>query len=75
MQSVSTTATPSINAHLPPHLREVCAILARGIVRLNSRNCMEFARDPEPARDLVDSSLHFTARQRRHAKPKEREFA
>lgn len=63
------------NTHLPPHLREVCAILARGIVRLHSRNRMEFARDPEPVRELVDSSLHFTARQRRHAKPRERDHA
>jgi len=26
-----------INAHLPPHLREVCDLLARGLLRLRSR--------------------------------------
>jgi hypothetical protein len=63
------------NTHLPPHLREVCAILARGLVRLRSRAGEDFARDAEPARDRGDSSLHFTARQRRHAKPKPRRLA
>ena len=29
------------NLHLPPHLREVCAILARGLARLRSRDAEE----------------------------------
>ena len=28
---------PHANTHLPPHLREVCDILARGLLRLRSR--------------------------------------
>eukprot|EP01031_Cornospumella_fuschlensis_P050602 gene50602-61896_t len=38
------------NAHLPPHLREVCSILARGLVRLRSRAAEDEARDAEIAR-------------------------
>ncbi len=50
--------------HLPPHLREVCAILARGIVRLRSRS---IAAIDAGARECGESSLvareqcHFSA--------------
>ncbi|CAH0243020.1 hypothetical protein ROS9278_02944 [Roseomonas sp. CECT 9278] len=45
---------------LPPHLREICDILARGLVRLRSRTADEFDRD---RRTGGESSLHFTAHQ------------
>jgi hypothetical protein len=49
---------PSPNANLPPHLREVCTILAAGLLRLRSRIADDFARD---AADTGESSLHFSA--------------
>lgn len=61
--------------HLPPHLREVCDILARGLVRLRRRTAEEFARDAEQARGSGDVPLHFTADQSVHADPLERASA
>jgi hypothetical protein len=58
------------NAHLPPHLREVCDLLARGLLRLRSRAAEDLARDAEEARGSGEVRLHFLARQRRHANPK-----
>ena len=55
------------NPHLPPHLREVCEILARGLLRLRSRGVLVEATDTANGRDIP---LHFTAKQRRHANPK-----
>jgi hypothetical protein len=55
--------------HLPPHLREVCQILAAGLVRLRRRTDEEFDRE---ARASGESSLHYPGRQRVHANPKER---
>jgi hypothetical protein len=55
--------------HLPPHLREVCDLLARGLLRLRSRTADGFAHD---GADLGESSLHFTARQSVHANPSTR---
>jgi hypothetical protein len=52
------------NQHLPPHLREVCDLLARGLLRLRSRAAEEAARD---AADRGERPLHFTATQRLHA--------
>jgi hypothetical protein len=52
------------NLHLPPHLREVCAILAAGLVRLRSRAAHEAAREEA---DQGESCLHFPAPQRLHA--------
>jgi hypothetical protein len=60
------------NAHLPPHLREVCQILARGIVRLRSRS---IAAIDAKARDCGESPLPATPRQRRHANPRDTEDA
>ena len=55
------------NPHLPPHLREVCDILARGLLRLRSRATPPVA----PAKvDTGDIRLHFQAPQRRYANPK-----
>jgi hypothetical protein len=57
---ISTPANP----HLPPHLREVCSILARGLLRLRSRAAEELARDATTTRDQRDVPLHFPPRQR-----------
>ena len=52
---------------LPPHLREVCAILAAGLVRLRRRR--QDRRDAgEPGAD-GERSLHFTARPERSCEP------
>ena len=55
--------------HLPPHLRDVCQILAAGLLRLRSRTTEEFARD---LGGDGDSSLHFTAEQSVCVTPKTR---
>ena len=55
------------NPQLPPHLREVCDILARGLLRLRSRGMQVEATDTADSREIP---LHFTAHQRRHATPK-----
>ena len=55
------------NPHLPPHLREVCDILARGLLRLQSRGMLLENKETADRRDIP---LHFTAHQRRHANPK-----
>ncbi len=59
-----------INHHLAPHLREVCAILATGLVRLRSRAAEDLARDAAQAGGQGDVRLHSTALQRRHANPR-----
>jgi hypothetical protein len=51
----------SSNPHLPPHLREVCGILAAGLLRLRSRAAEEAARE---AADQGERGLHFPAAQR-----------
>ena len=61
------TLHPSENArlaYLPPDLREVCGILARGLLRLRSRAAAEAARD---AADRGERLLHVPAPQRLHA--------
>ena len=52
------------NPHLPPHLRDVCGILACGLVRLRSRTVEKAARE---AADRGDRLLPFPAPQRVHA--------
>ena len=61
---------PTTNAHLPPHLRELCDILARGILRLRSRTAEDLARDVRETSGSGDIRLHSTAHQRRHANPR-----
>lgn len=56
-----------VNPHLPPHLREVCAILATGLVRLRRRTAEDFARDTEQAHGGRESSLRFSGHQSGHA--------
>ena len=55
---------PAANPHLPPHLREVCSILAAGLLRLRSRAAEEAARETS---DQGERGLHFPAPQRLHA--------
>ena len=72
-----TTHRPSITAltHLPPDLREVCAILALGILRLRSRIAEESADPTAQARERGDIRLHSTARQRVRANPRRKGVA
>ena len=70
-----TTAPQGLRAphpNLPPHLREICDILARGLLRLRSRTAEAFARDLGAE---GETSLHFTAHQSVHAVPLERSSA
>ena len=68
-------AAQTPNPHLPPHLREVCTILAAGLVRLRSRTAEDFARDAAKAGDPErvrytsppDQSVHANPRHRRPA--------
>ena len=60
------------NLHLPPHLREVCTLLARGLLRLRSRMAEEAARQTDHP---GDNSLRDTAHQRGHANPTSRRRA
>jgi hypothetical protein len=62
----SPSSDPAALQHLPPHLREVCDLLARGLLRLRSRAAEEAGRDAAATGDI---RLHSTARQRRHANP------
>jgi len=59
---------PHANPHLPAHLREVCDILARGLLRLRSRT------SGKPA-DRGERLLHFSPPQRLHANPTNRSDA
>ena len=54
------------------HLREVCDILARGLLRLRSR---AGEKTDVPPADRGERLLHFTAHQRRHANPTKRRDA
>lgn len=64
-----------INPHLPPHLREVCSILAAGLVRLRSRAAEHLARDAAQVGEGGDIRLHSTAWQRLHANPNRKGLA
>ena len=59
-----------INSHLPLHLREVCDLLARGVIRLHDRN--HRLQSSQLSAAPGESSLHFLPDQRGHAKPKRR---
>jgi hypothetical protein len=68
---------PNIIGHqyLPSVLREVCAILAVGLVRLRGHTAEDWAKDVAVARDPQDNLLHKTTYRSDHAKPSERERA
>ena len=55
----STSTSP-----LPPHLTEVCDILARGLLRLRSRTADEIALGAGGTRDRGEFRLHSVPRQR-----------
>jgi hypothetical protein len=59
--------------HRPTHLREVCALLALGLVRLQRHTSDDLARDAAQLGDEEESSLHFVGHQSRHANPRDRE--
>jgi hypothetical protein len=61
------------NLPLPPHLRELCAILALALVRLRRHTVAELADDGACARDQGENSLHFISHQGGHANPMDRE--
>ena len=56
-----------VNAHLPPHLRDVCAILAAGLLRLRSCTAEECARDAPETGDYGEFRLHVPPHQRGRA--------
>lgn len=58
------TASRHANLQLPPHLREVCDILTRGLVRLRSRTAEELARDVVATGDRGEFRLHIPRHQR-----------
>lgn len=66
---------PGPNPPLPPNLRQVCAILAAGLVRLRGHTAEELAREAAGAGGLAEGSLHFLARQSGHATPPPRRDA
>jgi len=70
VQRIATSAPT--NAHLPPHLREVCSILGAGLVRLRSRAAKDHARE---AADRGEQRLHIPAPQRPHANRNNRRLA
>ena len=70
-----TARTFLTNAQLPPHLREVCNFLARGLVRLRSRDAEDHAREGAIARGPGEVRLHFTAQRSGHAEPNRKGLA
>ena len=72
--SLHTPAT-ELNLHLAPHLRELCSILAAGMLRLRCRTAEELARDAAQAGPDGESSLPFTAHQSGHADTPSRRHA
>jgi hypothetical protein len=63
------------NPHLLLHLREICEILATGLVRLRRHTTENLAENGAIARDLRESSLPFATQQSGHAKPRDKERA
>jgi hypothetical protein len=66
---------PNMLGHLRPNIREVCAILAAGLVRLSRHSAGDIARDAAVAREQGESSLHFVGHRSTHAKPNPRRQA
>ena len=72
LQEIFITSFAEAGA-LPPHLREICRLLALGLLRLRRRAAEDLARDTAlQARDLGESSLHSPPSQSGHATPKRR---
>ena len=66
---------PELLGYLPPHLRELCTLLASGLVRLRRHTAAEPDDDDAIDGGPRESSLHFVAHQSGHAKPKHRRQA
>jgi hypothetical protein len=62
-------------ARLPPYLQQACTVLAAGLVRLRRHTAEDVARNAADAAGQRESSLHFVAYQRGHAKPRDEELA
>ena len=60
---------------LPPYLREVCSLLADGVVRLRRHTAEDVVRGTDVARGQDESSLHFVNPQSGHTKPRDKEIA
>ncbi len=60
---ISTPQAPQ----LPPHLREVSALLGVGLLRLRRRTVEDIDLDAAQAGDQGESSLHFRADQSMYA--------
>jgi hypothetical protein len=75
MQMLGATMQANPNPHLPEHLQEICAILAKGILRLRSRTATENTNTAAQGRDRGDIRLHSAAPQRRHANRTNRRLA
>lgn len=58
---------PSPYCHLPPHLSEICEILARGLLRLRSCTADEIAANAAATEGRGEFRLHFLSHQRGHA--------
>jgi hypothetical protein len=54
-------------SRLPPHLSELCAILAAGLVRLRRHTQEKFAEDAARLGGEAENSLHLVAHQSGHA--------
>ena len=63
MLCIIMRTSPNIS-HLPPHLVEVCDILARGLMRLRSRTADESARVAAATGARGEFRLHSVPRQR-----------
>jgi hypothetical protein len=55
--------------HPLPHLQEICAILATGLVRLRRHTAEEVAEDAAWVGGEVENSLHFRSDQSSYALP------
>ncbi len=60
----SLVSAPAPNRHLPSHLAEICDLLARGLLRLRSRDAEDKARE---AADRGETPLHYPAHRSGHA--------
>ena len=67
--------TPFPNRALPPYLREVCVILAAGLVRLHRHIAQEVADDPAQVGRQANISLRLETDKSGHAVPNPRRDA
>jgi hypothetical protein len=63
------------NPHLLLHLREICEILATGLMRLRRHTGEDVARDADTVRERGDNPLRYVGHQSGHAKPRDKEIA